>query len=100
MLRSILLALDDTKGAIAARDYALALARHTGTALTAAILGGIGSVRGALWGGVLLGLFEAIWSASMPIESRDIAVYTILALVLILRPGGLFGERAGAPRPV
>ena len=69
-------------------------------ALTAAILGGIGSVRGALWGGVLLGLFEAIWSASMPIESRDIAVYTILALVLILRPGGLFGERAGAPRPV
>jgi len=69
-------------------------------ALTAAILGGIGSVRGALWGGVLLGLFEAIWSASMPIESRDIAVFTILALVLILRPGGLFGERAGAPRPV
>ncbi|MCE2762757.1 MAG: universal stress protein [Acetobacteraceae bacterium] len=38
MLRSILLALDDTEGAIAARDYALALARHTGAALTAAIL--------------------------------------------------------------
>ncbi|MBM3588543.1 MAG: universal stress protein [Alphaproteobacteria bacterium] len=38
MLRSILLALDDTEGAIAARDYALALTRHTGAALTAAIL--------------------------------------------------------------
>jgi nucleotide-binding universal stress UspA family protein len=38
MLRSILLALDDTEGAIAARDVALALARHTGAALTAAIL--------------------------------------------------------------
>ena len=38
MLRSILLALDDTPGAIAARDYALALARHTGAALTAAII--------------------------------------------------------------
>jgi nucleotide-binding universal stress UspA family protein len=38
MLRSILLALDDTEGAIAARDYALALARHTGAALTAAVL--------------------------------------------------------------
>lgn len=69
-------------------------------ALTAAILGGIGSVRGALWGGVALGLFEAIWSATMPIESRDIAVYSILALALILRPGGLFGEWAGTPRPV
>jgi nucleotide-binding universal stress UspA family protein len=38
MLRSILLALDDTPGAIAARDYALGLARHSGAALTAAIL--------------------------------------------------------------
>lgn len=38
MLRSILLALDDTEGAIAARDYTLALARHTGAALTAAVL--------------------------------------------------------------
>ncbi|MBM3593172.1 MAG: universal stress protein [Alphaproteobacteria bacterium] len=38
MLRSILLALDDTEGAIAARDYALALARHTGAVLTAAVL--------------------------------------------------------------
>jgi branched-chain amino acid transport system permease protein len=69
-------------------------------ALTAAILGGIGSVRGALWGGVALGLLEALWSATMPIESRDIAVYSILALVLILRPGGLFGARAGALRLV
>ena len=38
MLRSILLALDDTDGGIAARDYALALARHTGAALTAAVI--------------------------------------------------------------
>lgn len=69
-------------------------------ALTAAILGGIGSVRGALWGGILLGLFETMWSATMPIESRDIAVYSLLAVVLILRPGGLLGEKAGTPRPV
>ena len=69
-------------------------------ALTAAILGGIGSVRGAVWGGVALGLFEALWSATMPIESRDIAVYSLLALALILRPGGFFGEGAGTPRPV
>jgi nucleotide-binding universal stress UspA family protein len=38
MLRSILLALDDTEGGIAARNYALALARHTGAALTAAVI--------------------------------------------------------------
>lgn len=69
-------------------------------ALTAAILGGIGSVRGAVWGGIALGLFEAVWSATMPIESRDIAVYSLLALALILRPGGFLGEQAGTPRPV
>ena len=38
MLRSILLALDDTAGALAARYYALALARHTGAALTATVI--------------------------------------------------------------
>lgn len=69
-------------------------------ALVAAILGGIGSVGGAALGGLSIALFEALWSASMPLEQRDIAVYALLAAVLILRPGGFFGERALAPRQV
>ncbi|WP_069876996.1 branched-chain amino acid ABC transporter permease [Bosea sp. BIWAKO-01] len=69
-------------------------------ALVAAILGGIGSVAGACLGGLSIALFEVIWSSTMPIEQRDIAVYSLLAVVLILRPGGFFGEGALSPRQV
>ena len=69
-------------------------------ALIGAILGGIGSVRGAMLGGLSLAAFEAIWSSYMPIEQRDLAVYALLAIVLILRPGGFFGDAELAPRPV
>jgi branched-subunit amino acid ABC-type transport system permease component len=60
-------------------------------ALIAAILGGIGSVPGALVGGLSIGAFETLWSATMPIEGRDIALYSVLIVVLVFRPGGLFG---------
>lgn len=68
-------------------------------ALIAAVLGGIGSVPGAFLGGLGIGLFETAWSMLMPIDARDIALYALLAAVLILRPGGFFGG-AVAPRPV
>ncbi|MGX5733129.1 branched-chain amino acid ABC transporter permease [Bosea thiooxidans] len=69
-------------------------------ALVAAILGGIGSVGGAALGGLLIAAFEAVWSATLPIEQRDLAVYSLLAIVLILRPGGIFGDAELAPRQV
>ncbi|MET0745891.1 MAG: branched-chain amino acid ABC transporter permease [Microvirga sp.] len=69
-------------------------------ALIAAIIGGIGSVPGALLGGVAVGLFETYWSAYLPIEGRDIALYAGLAVCLIFRPGGFLGLREGVPRPV
>jgi branched-chain amino acid transport system permease protein len=69
-------------------------------ALVAAVLGGIGSVSGAFLGGLFIAAFEAIWSSTMPIESRDIAVFSLLAIVLVLRPGGFFGERLLVPREV
>ena len=69
-------------------------------ALVAAVLGGIGSVTGGFLGGLLIGLLEAGWSAMMPIESRDIAVFSLLSVILALRPGGLFGWRDGGPRRV
>jgi branched-subunit amino acid ABC-type transport system permease component len=69
-------------------------------ALIAAIIGGIGSIPGAMLGGVAVGLFETLWSAYLPIEGRDIALYAALVVFLIYRPGGLLGFRELAPRPV
>jgi branched-subunit amino acid ABC-type transport system permease component len=68
--------------------------------LIAAILGGVGSVPGAMLGGLALACFEAIWVSALPIEHRDLAVFSLLAVILILRPGGFFGEGRLAPREV
>lgn len=61
-------------------------------AFTAAVLGGIGSIPGAMLGGLLIGLIEAFWSAYFSIEYKDVAVFSILVLVLIFRPSGLLGK--------
>lgn len=60
-------------------------------ALVAALLGGIGSLPGAAIGGLVIGLAETLWSAYLPIEQRDIAILTVLILVLVFRPEGLLG---------
>jgi branched-chain amino acid transport system permease protein len=60
-------------------------------ALIAAILGGIGSVGGAMAGAVLLGSFEAVWAAVLPLHLREAAVFSLLVLLLVFRPGGLVG---------
>lgn len=67
-------------------------------ALIAAILGGIGSIPGAFFGGLLIGAFEAAWSAFLPIDYRDVAVFSLLAIVLALRPGGIMSVDAFTPR--
>ena len=64
-------------------------------ALTAAVLGGIGSVRGAMLGGLVIGLIETFWSGYLSIAYRDVAVFAILVGVLIFRPQGLMGGRPG-----
>jgi branched-chain amino acid transport system permease protein len=61
-------------------------------ALVAAILGGIGSIPGAFLGGLAIGMFEALWSAAFPADYRDVAVYALLAILLVLRPGGILGS--------
>ena len=61
-------------------------------AFTAAVLGGIGSLPGAMLGGLLIGLIEAFWSAHFPIAYKDVAVFGILVVVLIFRPTGLLGR--------
>jgi branched-chain amino acid transport system permease protein len=62
-------------------------------ALTAALLGGIGSIPGALAGGLLIGLIEALWAAYGGLAGKDVAVFATLVLVLVLRPEGIFGRR-------
>jgi len=61
-------------------------------AFTAAVLGGIGSLPGAMLGGILIGLIEALWSGYFSIEYKDVAAFSILILVLTLRPTGLLGR--------
>jgi branched-chain amino acid transport system permease protein len=61
-------------------------------ALTAALLGGFGTVSGALIGGLLLGLFEALFAGYFSSAYKDVAVFAVLALILIFRPNGLLGR--------
>ena len=61
-------------------------------AFTAAVLGGIGSLPGAMLGGLLIGLIEVFWSAYFTVEYKDVAAFTILAVVLIFMPSGLLGK--------
>lgn len=61
-------------------------------AFTAAVLGGIGSLPGAMLGGLLIGLIETFWSGYFTVEYKDVAAFSILVLVLIFRPTGLLGR--------
>ena len=61
-------------------------------AFTAAVLGGIGSLPGAMLGGLLIGLIETFWSAYFTIEYKDVAAFSMLAIVLIFFPSGLLGR--------
>ncbi len=61
-------------------------------AFTAAVLGGIGSLPGAMLGGLIIGLIETFWSAYFTIEYKDVAAFSMLAIVLIFLPSGLLGK--------
>ena len=61
-------------------------------AFTAAVLGGIGSLPGAMLGGVLIGLIEALWSAYFSIDYKDVAAFSVLVIVLIFMPQGILGR--------
>jgi branched-chain amino acid transport system permease protein len=63
-------------------------------AFTAAVLGGIGNLPGAMFGALLLGVLEALGPSTlgMPTEYKDVIAFSVLVLVLIFRPTGLLGE--------
>jgi branched-chain amino acid transport system permease protein len=70
-------------------------------AFTAAVLGGIGNVPGAMAGGLILGLAESLGpnlfldglGIPAPYQLRDVIGFTMLVLILIFRPSGILGER-------
>jgi branched-chain amino acid transport system permease protein len=61
-------------------------------AFTAAVLGGIGSMPGAMLGGLMIGMIEAFWSGYFSVEYKDVATFSILVLVLIFLPHGILGK--------
>jgi len=61
-------------------------------AFTAAVFGGIGSIPGAMVGGVLLGIFEGLGAAYISSEWKDVFAFVLLGIVLVFKPSGLFGE--------
>jgi branched-chain amino acid transport system permease protein len=67
-------------------------------AFTAAVLGGIGNIRGALVGGLALGLLENYGSAVLGVQWKDVFAFAVLVLVLMFRPTGLLGEALGRAR--
>jgi branched-chain amino acid transport system permease protein len=62
-------------------------------ALTAIVLGGMGSVPGAVIGGLAIGIVESVSTLFIPTDFRDIVVFALLILTLLIRPWGLFGVR-------
>jgi branched-chain amino acid transport system permease protein len=64
-------------------------------AFTAAVLGGIGNIRGAVIGGLLLGIIEAEGVSCIQTSWSNTISFLVLVLVLMFRPTGLFGENLG-----
>ena len=63
-------------------------------AFTAAVLGGIGNIPGAMWGGFILGILESMAAGLIPngSEWKDVIAFSILIVILLFRPEGLFGR--------
>ena len=63
-------------------------------AFSAAVLGGIGSLPGAMLGGLLLGILESLFSGYVSSDYKDVFSFSVLVLVLIFKPSGLMGRPA------
>lgn len=63
-------------------------------AFTAAVLGGIGSIPGAMFGGILLGLVESLGASYISSEYKDVYAFVLLIIILFLKPEGLLGKTA------
>jgi len=103
-------ALGAVAGVLVAANYSIAHYTMGFTlglkAFTAAVLGGIGNIPGAMIGGFVLGIVESVGPAlfldgigiKAPYQLRDLIAFTMLVMVLIFRPQGILGERLAAKR--
>ncbi len=64
-------------------------------AFPAAVLGGFGSIPGAVVGGVIIGVIETLAGFYLPPGFKNVAAYIVLLVVLVVRPQGLFGQKTG-----
>jgi len=62
-------------------------------AMPAAVIGGFGSLPGALVGGLVIGVVEALAGFYLPEGFKDVAAYVVVLIMLVVRPSGLFGEK-------
>jgi len=62
-------------------------------AFTAAVVGGIGSIPGAMFGGLLLGLLESLGASYLSSEYKDAYAFIVLIVILLIKPSGIFGAR-------
>src|ERR1700693_1381655 len=90
---ALLYALKVPQGIIYSGGFLLGL-----NAFSAAVLGGIGNLRGALLGGLLLGVMENYGQAVFGTQWRDVVAFVLLVAVLLFRPTGILGESLGKAR--
>lgn len=62
-------------------------------AFVAAVLGGIGSIPGAMLGGIVLGIIESLSKAYISTELSDAIVFGVLVVVLLVKPSGILGKK-------
>ncbi len=67
-------------------------------AFTAAVMGGIGNLRGALIGGLVLGVMENWGAAVFGTQWKDVVTFVLLVLILLVRPTGILGESLAKAR--
>lgn len=61
-------------------------------AMFASVIGGFGTLNGAIVGGVFLAFVETLWTAALPLAYRDVGVFGLIILILILKPEGILGS--------
>jgi branched-chain amino acid transport system permease protein len=64
-------------------------------AFTAAVLGGIGNLRGAMLGGLIIGVVESVATIWISPSYEDAVAFIVLVVILMVRPTGILGERLG-----
>lgn len=86
-------------GVLVALSFAIAPSSGTGwllRAFTVIVIGGLGSLPGTIYGGLIVGVVESVGAVTIGPQYRDLVVFGVLVLILIVRPNGLFKKAVRA----